>query len=700
MERWRGTSGELVAMTRGDMDSRKTWWAALAWLALVVSGCSVEPVANAEPAGCTSTCTEGETRCDGDSVQECVENEEGCFAFEGEPLACPGGQVCQGGSCKREDQVGCADECSIDQPTQCNTSGQVESCADHDDDGCLEYGGASECGPEEICDAATGQCKAVNCQDACVEGETQCDGRNLQTCRTSAEGCLAFVGGKDCGEGRTCTNGACTNATVCTTECVDGERVCTPEGGVRSCADDDNDGCATFQPPSECRDSQVCRGGECVTASSCEDACKAGEKACRGNQIAVCKDSDNDGCTDFGDVSDCPGAGQSCSAQGQVRCEAPPQATAQVVINEVFYDRYGPEVDDRGRTPNFIELLGTPGANLAGFRLRLVNGRDGTNYKIYRLPAGARLDGNGYALIVPKAVISPPYFLFVAPSNTNLYHLLESYAPANSTLQADTLQNGPDSIVLEDITGTEVDALGYGTFGAGDTFAGEGTAADRTTHGRSLGRVPGAADTNNNRADFVSYVPTPGLPNSDLVINEIYVDQPGTDNSAETFIEIGPPTQFNETLSLQGYTLHAIDGGSGMEYIFTGQFPGILLDNLTDKLESTSGKEPYLVVCHSDNVSATLLNACNAFWEGDDFQNGPDSLVLRLRGRQVDAVAYGSFSSGSTTAVGEGSPAPAPVVGRSLARWPLGSGRLKDTDDNSKDFHRVSPTPGRDNPVP
>lgn len=68
------------------------------------------------------------------------------------------------------------------------------------------------------------------------------------------------------------------------------------------------------------------------------------------------------------------------------------------------------------------------------------------------------------------------------------------------------LQNGPDSVQLKS-GGSVIDALGYGVFGTGTFFAGEGTPAP----GQSLARRYADIDTNDNAADFVvQSTPTPG----------------------------------------------------------------------------------------------------------------------------------------------------------------------------------------------
>ena len=73
-----------------------------------------------------------------------------------------------------------------------------------------------------------------------------------------------------------------------------------------------------------------------------------------------------------------------------------------------------------------------------------------------------------------------------------------------------------------------------------------------------------------------------------------------------------------------------------------------------------------------------------------DFQNGPDSVVLRSDAAVFDAVGYGVFAAGDVFA-GEGAAAPAAPAGASLARVFADL----DTDDNAADFAVLAaPTPG------
>ena len=643
---------------------------------------------NVDPNNITGECTVGERTCqDTRTLATCARSSAGTPSLV--TTTCLDSEECRDGDCV-ELPRDCSDLCTPPE-TRCTTTGEVETCADHNADGCTEFGGATACDAGEICDPADGLCKMTDCTDQCAEGETSCEDELITTCATAADGCLRFGQGKECGAGEACQAGVCMGGAMCTDECTEGELACSGDGKLRECRTDvDDDTCTEFTAGADCPSGETCRMGACVPVSMCQDQCIAGERVCLGNAIATCE-VQADGCLAFpATPTDCP-AGQTCQNMGGAMC-APVAVTGDVVINEIFYDPVGFDRRADGSSPSFIELYGPPGLSIANFTIVLVNGNGGADYATINLPSDAQLDGNGFAVV---ASVEADNFLGLAlPFFTNVYFEIPAGSGNN-----DTLQNGPDNVRLLNAAGDEVDAVGYGTFGASDVFVGEGNPAPGVRAGHSLGRIRGA-DTNNNAADFISFIPTPGFENADLIINEIYFDQPGPDDGSETFVELVNPAILGwEDVPLDGYVLHAINGNDGLDYIFSGVLPGIEMSgfNLND------GDNPgYVVICNIDSVGPALLDVCTVPYEGVDFQNGPDNFVLRYNGRVIDAVGYGSFSA-SDTFVGEGSPAPfsSSSAGKSLARWKWSDfSRDLDTDDNSADFFRVDPTPGAENPLP
>ncbi len=164
---------------------------------------------------------------------------------------------------------------------------------------------------------------------------------------------------------------------------------------------------------------------------------------------------------------------------------APAAASGLPLISEVLYDAPGSD-DGEG----FIELVAAPGTDLSGYELRAINGSGG-GVTASLLLAGT-VGADGVHLIADLR----------ADGSTNV-------AGADEGFNFD-LQNGPDSLLLIGPSGV-VDALGYGVFGPGEVFAGEGTPAPDVAPGESLARLPADRDRDDNGLDFVALAqPTPG----------------------------------------------------------------------------------------------------------------------------------------------------------------------------------------------
>ncbi|MDH3214255.1 MAG: PEP-CTERM sorting domain-containing protein [Myxococcales bacterium] len=155
------------------------------------------------------------------------------------------------------------------------------------------------------------------------------------------------------------------------------------------------------------------------------------------------------------------------------------------------------------------------------------------------------------------------------------------------------------------------------------------------------------------------------------LISEVFYDAVGSDDG-HSFVELyGVPGA-----PLTGFVLEGVNGAGG------GVGPSV-------SLSGAIGAEGFFVVADDLGDGTTLVAAADQL-ANFDFQNGPDSIVLRFDGAVVDAVGYGAFAPDAVFA-GEGSPAEDAPAGASLAR------RFADldTDDNAADFAvQAVPTPG------
>ncbi|MEZ4332893.1 MAG: PEP-CTERM sorting domain-containing protein [Myxococcota bacterium] len=155
------------------------------------------------------------------------------------------------------------------------------------------------------------------------------------------------------------------------------------------------------------------------------------------------------------------------------------------------------------------------------------------------------------------------------------------------------------------------------------------------------------------------------------VLSELYYDAVGSDDG-ESFVELyGAPGTLLDGLAIDG--INGSNGAVGPTILLSGTIGAsglfVVADRRTDGTSSV--------------VGADLL-------ANFDFQNGPDSVVLRRDATVLDALGYGEFAVGEINA-GEGAPAPGVGAGASLARRFANV----DTDDNAADFVALaSPTPG------
>ncbi|MCG8591086.1 MAG: PEP-CTERM sorting domain-containing protein [Proteobacteria bacterium] len=155
------------------------------------------------------------------------------------------------------------------------------------------------------------------------------------------------------------------------------------------------------------------------------------------------------------------------------------------------------------------------------------------------------------------------------------------------------------------------------------------------------------------------------------VLSEVFYDAVGSDNGL-SFVELyGTPGT-----SLDGLVLEGVNGAGG------AVGPVVALAGVIPE-------DGFFVLADVDGAGETAVPEADAR-ANFDFQNGPDSVVLRGAVGVLDALGYGSFTGGDVFA-GEGQAAPDAPAGSSLARHFADV----DTDDNAADFAvSDAPTPG------
>ncbi len=155
------------------------------------------------------------------------------------------------------------------------------------------------------------------------------------------------------------------------------------------------------------------------------------------------------------------------------------------------------------------------------------------------------------------------------------------------------------------------------------------------------------------------------------LLSEVFYDAPGSDDG-QLFVELsGAPGE-----SLEGFVVEGINGANGAS-------------GPTITLTGAIGSNGLFVLADEASGGGTSVLGADLL-ANFDFQNGPDSIVLRQGDVLIDAIGYGVFGASEIFA-GEGLPAPDVDPGSSLAR------RFADhdTNDNLADFVVLTtPTPG------
>jgi len=186
---------------------------------------------------------------------------------------------------------------------------------------------------------------------------------------------------------------------------------------------------------------------------------------------------------------------------------------------------------------------------------------------------------------------------------------------------------------------------------------------------RNLSRIPTVRLA---RIAFLALLLSAGSAAATPLLSEVYYDAPGSDDGA-VFVELAGPAGF----ALDGWWVEGVNGSNG------AVGPSIALSGAI-------GADGLFVL--ADRFSDGTTAVANAdLLANFDFQNGPDSVVLRDETSGFrDALGYGVFGPDEIFA-GEGAAAPEGAAGESLARRFANL----DTDDNAMDFVLLSdPTPG------
>ncbi|MBU1239394.1 hypothetical protein KKF84_10215 [Myxococcota bacterium] len=276
---------------------------------------------------CVDACSDTETQCNGNILEECVMGGAGCNVWQTQVDCMITGRTCDpsaagGPACSDT----CADVC-IPNDYRCNGT-RIEFC-ETQSSGCYGYSLTEDCGlSSETCDDSAWPPACAACVSDCtVVDQTRCNGDVIETCNWSAAGCLEWSYTDSCAlTGEFCEDH--TGTAVCTSNCTN---ICSPTGSSR-CNGDAVEECV--MQTSGCRDwevtdncglyGQVCddTSGTPYCAVECFHECPTlYEQQCSGDLIVECTE-DYDGCRYWEEYDDCDAWGMVCDeSSGSPVCE-------------------------------------------------------------------------------------------------------------------------------------------------------------------------------------------------------------------------------------------------------------------------------------------------------------------------------------------------------------------------------------------
>ncbi len=258
--------------------------------------------------GCGETCSEeGETKCSEDGLFKCKTDENGCAVWK-KSGSCPTGTYCNydTGKCVED----CPDACDPEAPKKCIKAG-IDIC-ENNEKGCGIHT-VKPCDVGTYCDEETITC--IPCQETCnPDALTRCSDKGIETCTPDVQGCAEWTL-TECPDNQICDPETLQCVDGCTDACTAGDKKCD-QNGISECGDSNEDGCTEWGEPVACEAGLIC--DEETISCKCNDECREGENKCENNSIFKCTKNDT-GCMEWSKPESC-GTGKTCNKE-KTACE-------------------------------------------------------------------------------------------------------------------------------------------------------------------------------------------------------------------------------------------------------------------------------------------------------------------------------------------------------------------------------------------
>ncbi|MBW2704002.1 MAG: hypothetical protein JRF33_24540 [Deltaproteobacteria bacterium] len=272
---------------------------------------------------CDDQCATGDSQCADNTIQTCAMGEEGCNVWVDGANCVESGQVCNFSTGTALCDDSCEDVCT-EAASRC--SGTIIDTCVRGNSGCTSWQPGTNCVDAfQICeeDSGTASCEDA-CQNLCGLGESICASTVIQTCIMGELGCTEWLSGTDCADTTGWVCDASMGAAICVQDC---ENLCVQnqtqcDGNLLQYCSMAVSGCTEWMTLSDCADDgQVCdaSGEQALCRTDCGEECTAADLRCNGNLVETCAAA-LDGCLVWTLVADCDASGGTCDSTGGAHC--------------------------------------------------------------------------------------------------------------------------------------------------------------------------------------------------------------------------------------------------------------------------------------------------------------------------------------------------------------------------------------------
>lgn len=256
---------------------------------------------------CQNECAANQSACNGNVIQDCTQDNQGCYYYTAGTDCAANNQVCEEANNTAQCVTPCQSNCPALNATRC-FGNVVQTC--QQSGACLNWADTTTCALHQKCEEAGGAASCV-CDNACDANATRCQGTLIQACTQDGNNCRFWQDGTDCAASQqACVEtGGAHCETTCTSDCTTLNATQCVGNTVQTCTQ--NGVCLNWATTDTCGAREVCNGAVTPAVCECQNECAANSGRCNGEIPEICT-ADGDGCRYWSAGTSCADGGQIC----------------------------------------------------------------------------------------------------------------------------------------------------------------------------------------------------------------------------------------------------------------------------------------------------------------------------------------------------------------------------------------------------